>query len=91
MATTDAEHPPFICHHCAAKLRDVERVVKGYLVGVLAVNVPEVDRLAAPLKVVHEFVGTVALLQDERVLQQFAELIDHVHFGIVSDAAVQLS
>lgn len=35
----------------------------------------------------HEFARAIALLQDEGVLQEFTELLNHVDVGIVGDAA----
>lgn len=38
----------------------------------------------------YKLTGAVAFLQDEGVLEEFAELLDHVDVAIVGDAARQL-
>ena len=57
----------------------------------MSINVPEVDVLGAPLKVVDKLMGAVVFFKYECIVKQLAELINYVNFRIVSDSAVQLS
>ena len=54
-------------------------------------NVEEVDRLAAPLEVVHKFVGRVRLLEDKSIVQEITELVDDIQLRIVCNATAELS
>jgi hypothetical protein len=76
---TDTENPTLISDDCTAELRDVERVVENYLLGVLSVDVPEVDLFRAPFKIMNVLVVAVAFLEDESVVEQLPELVNNVH------------
>lgn len=87
MAPTDAEDTALVRHNGAAKLWDAKRVVQIDLVTDVFLNIKEVDRFAAPLEVVNKLVRRVALLQDERVVQQLAKFVDDIHILVVRNAA----
>ena len=87
MSAAYTEHTSLVSHHSPAELGDVEGILKGHFLRVLPVNVPKVNRLAAPFEVMHEFVGTVAFLEDERVVKQFSKLLHHIDLGVVRDPA----
>ena len=56
MPSANAEHPSFVCHDGSTELWDTESVVQADFVGDILFNVEKVDRLGAPLEVVHELV-----------------------------------
>lgn len=91
VASSDAENSAFISDYCTTEFRNAEGVVEGDLVGNHFVDVIKVDRLAAPLEIVHELVRGVALLKDERVVQQLVEFFYDVNLLIVRNFAAQFA
>ena len=90
MTTSDTENSTFICNYGAAKFGNVELSLKVDLVRCLLVHIKEVDILAAPLKVVHELTRTVALLENEGIVEHLTELIQNVHMLVICYPARKL-
>jgi hypothetical protein len=83
VSSTNTEDPAFISHDRATELRNAESVIKRDLVRNHLVHVKKVNRLAAPLKVVHELVRRVTLFEDESVVQQLVELVNDIDLLVV--------
>ena len=90
MTPSNAKNSTFICDYGAAELRNVELSLEVDLMRSLLVHIKEVDVLAAPLKVVHELTRTVALLENEGIVEQLTKLIQNVNMLIVSYPARKL-
>ena len=91
MSSADAEDPTFVSDHSSTEFRNVECIAQRNFVGDHFFNVKEMDWFASPLKVVHELVWWVALLEDEGVMEKLIELINHVDFIVVGNPATQLA
>jgi hypothetical protein len=91
MATTDAEDTALICYNGAAELRNIKRVVQSNPKGILPINVPKIDVLGAPLKVMHEFVRAVVLFKNEGVVEQLTKFFNYVNLRIICDAAIKFA
>jgi hypothetical protein len=68
MAAANTKHAAFISDDSPAEFGNVESVIQAYFIGILAINVPKMDRFGPPFKVMHVFVTAVTFLQNESVL-----------------------
>lgn len=62
MTPSDAEHTAFVSDHRPTEFRYAEGILERHLVRLNLVYVEEVNGLAPPLEIMHEFVAGVALL-----------------------------
>lgn len=91
MATTDAEDTALVCYNGSAELRNVEGVVESNPKRILSINVPKIDILGSPLKVVNKFVRAVVLLENEGVMEKLTKLFNYVNLRIVRYAAIKFA
>ena len=91
VTATDAKYFTFISNQSAAEFRNDKVVKQNHFFGGVLVYIVEVDVLGAPLEVMDELPGAVALLQDESIVEELRELTEDVNVRVVGDSARELS
>ena len=79
MPSTDAEHLALISDQRSTEFGNQEIVEDHYLFTCAFIDVIEMDILGAPFKVMDEFSGAVALLENEGIVKQLRELGEDIN------------
>ena len=74
----NAEHFSFIGYERSAEFWNQEVIVEKNFVASALVDIVKVNVLGAPFEVMYIFPGTVALLQNKRIVKQFGKLGKHI-------------
>ena len=90
VSSSNAEYFAFISNKSSAEFWNQEIIEENDFFTCLLINIIKMDVFGSPFKVVDEFSGAIALLQNERIVEKLRKFRENINVRIVSNSARKL-